>query len=104
MAEKTGRIVKLQYDFDTAGVMEIFLNETWYRVTASDFRSFDGRRRISLPDYTEHRNVNIPISTYEYEGPVYAWGTNEHVPFNNTGKIAGSEELNRRNKQSMLRQ
>ena len=47
MSEKKGHLVKMYYDFDTAGVLEIFLNnKTWYRVTSREFRSFDGKRRI----------------------------------------------------------
>ncbi len=104
MGEKRGRTEKIRYDFDTAGVLEIFLNKKWYRVTSSDFRSFNGPRRITLPDYVEHGNVKVPLTTYEYDGPIYAWGTNYMVPYTNDGKIVPSEELNKRNKQSMLRQ
>ena len=33
MAEKRGATEKLRYDFNTAGVLEIYINETWTRVT-----------------------------------------------------------------------
>ena len=49
-AEKRGHIVKLEYDFNTAGVLEVSINNTWYRVTSRHFRSFDGPRRITQPE------------------------------------------------------
>ena len=34
-AEKKGHLVRLEYNFNTAGVLEVFLkNEKWYRVTS----------------------------------------------------------------------
>jgi len=87
MSEKTGNIEKLEYLFNTSKNLEIFwpsLNR-WHRVTCVDFRSFDGKRRIQGE---------------EYEGPIYAYGTNRKVPFNNTKKIVPSEVLNERNERS----
>ena len=51
MSEKRGHVVKLHYDFDTAGVLEIWMPklEGWYRVTSREFRSYDGKRRITKP-------------------------------------------------------
>ena len=40
------------------------------------------------------------IQGEEYEGPLYAYGTNRLVKFNNTSTIMGSEVLNERNKRS----
>jgi hypothetical protein len=51
--------------------LEIELNGVWYRVTAGEFRSYNGRRRITI-DYDENRN---PIYE-EYFGPVYKERTN----------------------------
>ena len=62
--EKTGNTEKLKYDFETAANLEVFmpnLND-WYRVTAREFRSFNGKRRIN--------NV-------EHIGNVYLYGTNK---------------------------
>ena len=103
-AEKKGHLVRLEYNFNTAGVLEVFLkNEKWYRVTSSNFRSFDGKRRITEPTEVRLGNVDVPSVTYEYEGPVYAWGTNDMVPYTGVGEIVGSERLNERNKISQQR-
>ena len=57
-AEKKGHLVRLEYNFNTAGVLEVFLkNEKWYRVTSSNFRSFDGKGRITEPTETIHGDV-----------------------------------------------
>jgi len=81
MAEKRGETVKLINPFNTAGCLEVYNNNLkgWYRVTARDFRSFDGRRRITEPTAIELGNVDMPMRTYEYSGPVYVWGTNDVV-------------------------
>ena len=94
MAEKRGLADQnLIYDFNTAGVLEVFIGslDGWYRVTGREFRSFNGPRRITLPDYTEHKNVYVPMSTWEYYGPVYAFGTNQIVEYSDTGSIEKSE-------------
>lgn len=91
MAEKRGLIVKLEYDFNTAGVLEIYLNQKWFRVTSKDFRSFDGKRRITEPQYTERYNPYTPMKTYDYFGPVYMLGTNNKVPYKGTGTLVESD-------------
>ena len=71
MAEKTGNLIKLTYDFNSALCCEVsFDGEKWARVTAREFRSFNGKRRIL--------NVDNPSKSYyeEYLGPVYYYGTN----------------------------
>lgn len=87
MAEKRGETEKLIYDFNTAGCLEVLKGETWYRTTAREFRSFDGPRRITEPTHVEHRNVNVPMTTYEYWGPVYMFGTNKEMTFTNSGSM-----------------
>ena len=107
MGEKKGHLVKLYYDFDTAAVMEIFLrNKTWYRVTSREFRSFDGRRRITKPERTQGRGeiYNMPMITTEYEGPVFMWGTNNHVPYLGTGTMVESDTSEYFQKQYELNQ
>ena len=52
------------------------MKDEWRRVTSKDFRAFNGPRRITQPQYTELGNVDVPMMTYEYFGPVYTWGTN----------------------------
>ena len=64
MSEKTGNLVKLEYNFDTARNLEVYIPnlKRWHRVTSREFRSFNGKRRIS---------------NQEYNGPVYLFGTNK---------------------------
>jgi hypothetical protein len=61
MSEKRGNTGKLIYDFNVAAHLEVQVGEMWCRVTARDFRSFNGARRIS---------------EVEYEGPIYMFATN----------------------------
>lgn len=81
MSEKRGETEKLVFDFNTAGVLEVYMPglKGWYRTTAKDFRSFDGKRRITEPTRTERYNPDTPMRTYEYNGPVFMWGTNMQV-------------------------
>ena len=69
MSEKTGNIVKLEYKFDTARNLEVYMPtlKRWHRVTSREFRSFNGQRRIS---------------GQEYIGPVYLYGTNKSADTN----------------------
>ena len=87
MSEKTGNTEKLKNDFIDSKLLEVYLPrlDNWYRVTCRDFRLFDGKRRVQGENY---------------EGPLYAYGTNRLVKFNNTSTIMGSEVLNERNKRS----
>lgn len=71
MAEKRGDLIKLTYDFNSVKCCEVsFDGEKWARVTAREFRSFNGKRRIL--------NVDNPNKAYyeEYLGPIYYYGTN----------------------------
>ncbi len=71
MAEKRGDLIKLTYDFNSGLCCEVsFDGEKWARVTAREFRSFNGKRRIL--------NVDNPNKAYyeEYLGPIYYYGTN----------------------------
>lgn len=87
MAEKRGETEKLRFDFNTSGCLEIFMKEQWYRATAREFRSFDGPRRITEPTIVELGNVNVPMQTYDYWGPVYMFGTNKEMTFTNSGSM-----------------
>lgn len=64
MSEKKGNTVKLEYDFDTARNLEVYLPSlsNWVRVTSREFRSFNGKRRIQ---------------GQEYSGNLYLFGTNK---------------------------
>lgn len=75
MAEKRGNTEKLRYDFNEARCCEIWFEglNRFGRVTAREFRSFGGKRRILNVD-------NRDNAFYEdYEGPVYWFGTNKKI-------------------------
>ena len=91
MSEKRGETGKLICDFPTEAVLEVCIKGTWYRVTSKDFRAFNGPRRITQPQYTELGNVDVPMMTYEYFGPVYTWGTNNVVDYSDTGSLEKSK-------------
>ena len=93
MAEKRGETVKLEYDFNTSGCLEIYSKQAdkWYRATSREFRSFNGPRRITEPEYVQHGNVDVPMVTYEYYGPVYQFGTNHIIEYSDTGSLAKNE-------------
>lgn len=71
--EKTGGIVKLKYDFNTASNLEVFMPNLngWYRVTSREFRSFNGKRQI---------NNEV------YDGTVYLYNTNKRINKSKYGK------------------
>ena len=85
--EKTGFVEKMEYLFNEAKCLEIYIPNLnrWHRVTPTDFRSFDGKRRIQGE---------------EYEGPLYAYGTNRKVSPKHNNKIISSEVLTERNARS----
>lgn len=89
MAEKTGHLIKLEYDFHTSCVCEIFTLDSWIRVTEREFRSFDGPRRLIRPVGGTPRRwlEGDPIEVVEYHGPVYVFHTNDIVSYEGTGKI-----------------
>jgi hypothetical protein len=65
MGEKKGNTGKLKYDFNTAAELEIeYKPERWARVTPTEFRAFNGSRRIN---------------SIEYIGPIYLFNTNKIV-------------------------
>ena len=64
MSEKRGNTGKLIYDFNVAANLEVQVGDMWCRVTARDFRSFNGARRVS----------EVP-----YSGPLYMFATNTKV-------------------------
>ena len=78
MSEKTGDIEKMEYLFNEAKHLEIYMPtlNRWHRVTPTDFRSFDGKRRIQGEGY---------------EGPLYAYGTNRKVSPKHNNKIVPSK-------------
>lgn len=87
MGEKRGNTGKLVYDFNTAGVMEVLLKGIWRRTTCKEFRSFDAKRRITEPTSIQHGKVDMPMRTYEYDGPSYVYDTNIEVIKSNSEKL-----------------
>jgi hypothetical protein len=80
--EKAGHTVKKLYDFNTSGALEVCIKDNWYRVTSNEFRSFDGKRRITEPSVPVGQGADmsaIEMTTYEYNGPVYVLLTNQEV-------------------------
>ena len=75
MSEKRGNTVKLVYDFNEARCCEIYFErlERFGRVTAREFRSFGGKRRILNVDDRDN------VFYEDYNGPVYWFGTNKKV-------------------------
>lgn len=78
MAEKKGFTGKLEHwGYETHYVLEIEgKNGTWYRVTERDFRSYNGKRRVTYPSKIEHRNPFQDLTTEDYYGPYYFFETN----------------------------
>lgn len=96
MAEKTGNTAKLIYDFNTAGVCEVQIKGNWYRTTAREFRSFDGNRRITEPIKQPGLGdsmFDVPMHTYEYNGPVYIVQSNVEVIRMDTETIVTNPEI-----------
>ena len=82
MAEKTGHLVKLKHEFPTEAVLEVSIKGNWYRTSSKDFRSFDGPRRYTKPIKQPGLGdsmFDVPMKTYEYNGPVYVLLTNQEV-------------------------
>mgnify|MGYP000008770026 CR=1 FL=1 len=96
MSEKKGHLVKLHFDFDTAGVLEIWMPKLngWYRVTSSSFRSYDGKRRITKPIKPQGLGEvnNIEMITTEHHGMVFMMGTNDYVPYRGTHSFVESDK------------
>lgn len=101
MGEKRGDTGKLINDYNTAGVLEVYIPNLkgWYRATAKDFRSFDGKRRITEPIKVEKGNPWVEVRTYDYNGPLFLWGTNTQVlDQTKEGKIITSPYWDKNNK------
>lgn len=94
MGEKRGHTVKLKFDFNPLSLLEVQFegDETWYRVSGEYFRAFDGKRRITEPSITVRGSTHVPMNVYEFEGPVYIWGTNKEVKKRGTGKLITGPE------------
>jgi hypothetical protein len=96
MAEKTGATVKKLYDFNTSGVLEVSIKGNWYRTTSNEFRSFDGKRRITEPIKQPglgESMFDVPMHTYDYNGPVYVLLTNLEVIRMDTETVVTNPEM-----------
>ena len=103
MSEKQGNTEKPDYPFNTSANLEVFIPNLnrWHRVTCNDFRSWDGKRRITETINVRHKEItNIPSKTIDYDGPLYAYGTNRKVIKQNINNIVESEVLVERNSRS----
>ena len=89
--ERYKRYIKLKKPFNEAACLEVYMNDKWYRVISSDFRSWSGRRRI-----TEHHVIGIEhkIDQYEYEGPVYDRDTNMEYIGEVVNRLVNRSEIN----------
>jgi len=61
---------QLKIDFNPTQCCEVKVKGKWFRVTATEFRSFSGERRI-----LDIKDPDNPVYR-EYKGPVYIYGTN----------------------------
>ena len=94
--EKTGHTAKKLYDFNTSGVLEVCIKGNWYRVTSNEFRSFDGKRRITEPIKQPgigDSMFDVPMHTYDYNGPVYVLLTNQEVIRMDTETIVTNPQM-----------
>ena len=95
MSEKRGETGKLICDFPTEAVLEVCIKGTWYRVTSKDFRSFDGKRRITKPINQPGQGIkdffDVEFETYDYIGPVFMFGSNSEIVPSGKGEIVRSE-------------
>ena len=87
------KTVTLKYDFEPYKCCEVKLDESWFRVTARQFRSFDGLRRIS----TGIDNNNQLIYK-NYEGSIYIFKTNTVVEAEESNNFIYSDEGDPRDK------
>lgn len=108
MAEKTGGLERMKFDFVTHNILEVYLpnlkdkdTKGWYRTTAQEFRSFDGPRRYHEIDHQPglgemlpfiRKEIHIPFYTFEYNGPVFVYGTNREVARKDTCTIIRNAE------------
>jgi hypothetical protein len=94
--EKTGHTAKKSYDFNTSGVLEVCIKGNWYRTTSNEFRSFDGSRRITEPIKQPglgESMFDVPMKTYDYNGPVYILQTNLEVTKMDTETIVTNPKM-----------
>jgi hypothetical protein len=87
------KTVSLKYDFEPYRCCEVKIGGTWDRVTARQFRSFDGQRRISCGVSEENQLIY-----QNYEGPIYLFKTNVVVESKNRNDFVYTNEGDPRDK------
>ena len=94
MGEKRGFTGKLTYDFEVSALLEVQTNRgTWARVTARDFRSWDGPRRITVNYMDESTKTSVLGEPQPYHGPLYIYGTNTQVEYHESFKPISGERV-----------
>jgi len=90
---------KLEFPFE-GDLLEIQTEEgKWIQTTRVTFRSYDGPRRITkyntklTIDPLDHQSVTTGSLTYDYEGPIYYYGSNREGGWRGTFKVLYSQEL-----------
>ena len=78
MAEKRGNTGKLEHwGYETSHVLEVQIpSGRWCRITERDFRSYNGKRRVSYPDPSQLGEIFENMITVDYYGPYYYHGEN----------------------------
>ena len=99
MGEKRGFTGKLEYDFDVSVLLEVQgKNGVWVRVTARDFRSWNGPRRITKNYMDESTKTSVAGTPEEYWGPLYAYGTNTQVEYTDERNMVVGDRATAKNR------
>ena len=94
MGEKRGFTGKLTYDFEVSALLEVQTDRgTWARVTARDFRSWDGPRRLTVNYMDESTKTSVLGEPQPYHGPLYIYGTNTQVEYHESFKPISGERI-----------
>lgn len=94
MGEKRGFTGKLLYDFDVSALLEVQTEKgSWVRLTARDFRSWDGPRRITINYMDESTKTSVLGEPQPYYGPLYIYGTNTQVEYHKSFKPISGERI-----------
>lgn len=102
MGEKRGFTGKLHYDFDVSALLEIQgKTDKWVRVTAREFRSWDGPRRITINYMDESTKTSVDGSPEDYWGPLYAYGTNTQVEYQDNREMVDGNRASARNREKV---
>lgn len=99
MGEKRGFTGKLTYDFEVSALLEIQgKTDTWVRVTAREFRSWDGPRRITHNYMDESTKTSVAGTPQEYWGPLFIYGTNTQVEYHDNRTMVDGNRASAKNR------